>query len=52
MDETHPQPLCPHCEKELEYLDDHKSSMKWVYCLDVLSCPHCRKVLGTVTRIR
>lgn len=42
-----PRPVCPHCEKELEAVTRHRGSLNLLRHLDVFSCPHCRKVLGT-----
>jgi uncharacterized protein YbaR (Trm112 family) len=47
-DDDDPQPHCPHCEKELEVVNDHRSNVGH-YHLHVFSCPHCRKVLGIST---
>jgi hypothetical protein len=43
-----PKPLCPHCGKELPVLVRHRSGYNLIRHLDVLSCPHCRKVVGTL----
>jgi len=38
-------PICPHCEKELQQINMHKGKMNVFQELQVYSCPHCRKVL-------
>jgi uncharacterized protein YbaR (Trm112 family) len=43
------QPICPHCDKELEAVNDHRSKLKTLWELHVISCPHCRKVLEVRT---
>ncbi len=50
--EGHAPPLCPYCEVELTHVEflrqklsfGFMSGFTWVV---LLSCPHCRKVLGT-----
>jgi len=39
------KPICPHCEKELHQVNMHRGKMNVFAELQVLSCPHCRKVL-------
>ena len=46
------QPLCSHCGKELEHINDHRSHLEFLYKLHVFSCPHCRKVLGFSTVLK
>jgi uncharacterized protein YbaR (Trm112 family) len=48
-EEGSPGPLCPACSKELHHLNDHKGTVKTLWELHVLSCPHCRKVLEVRT---
>jgi len=43
------QPICPHCEKVLTHVNDHRSKFRTLWELHVLSCPHCRKVLKVST---
>lgn len=43
------QPICPHCEKVLTHLTDHRSKFRTLLELHVISCPHCRKVLKVST---
>jgi uncharacterized protein with PIN domain len=38
-------PICPHCGKEIEKI----RSTNVGRMLSILSCPHCRKVLGPAT---
>jgi hypothetical protein len=49
-------PRCPHCEQTLERIEVHRRQVlgftffegkSWV---TILSCPHCRKVIGTFGR--
>jgi len=44
-----PQPICPHCNKELTHVNDHRGKLKTLWELHVFSCPHCRKVLEVRT---
>ena len=43
-------PVCPFCQAELAQVDDYRNSMPkehFLHNLHVISCPQCRKVLGT-----
>jgi RNase P subunit RPR2 len=42
----HLNPLCPHCQAELNCLANHKGRVDNNRELLVLSCPHCRVVLN------
>ena len=48
-------PLCPHCEQPLAQVEFRKQKLafsllagqEWIL---LLSCPHCRKVIGATNR--
>ena len=44
------QPICPHCERELEHLVARPISSSWLSRRLVYVCPNCRKVLGVTHR--
>ena len=48
-DDDKAQPICPHCEKVLTHVNDHRSKFRTLWELHILSCPHCRKVLKVST---
>ena len=42
--------ICPHCDKELEFLIARKLSASFLSRRLVYACPNCRKVLGVSHR--
>ncbi len=45
-----PNPICPYCEKEIDFSKDMESyySMAQAEPVVVVICPHCHKILGFV----
>ena len=43
-------PVCPHCKATLTQMSWHKvkGGPQMVSYIAILSCPHCRRVLGIV----
>ncbi len=43
-------PVCPHCQTEIDQVDDYRNTVPRslsLHELHIIACPHCRKVLGT-----
>jgi len=47
-DENGRHPICPFCEKELDFLKDYRSHLKFLSNMHVFTCPHCNKVLSVI----
>ena len=48
-------PLCPHCEQSLAQVEYRKQKLAFSFMaglewIVLLSCPHCRKVVGATNR--
>lgn len=40
-------PLCPSCEKPLLEIRVHETKVGFLQKIHLLSCPHCKKFLGS-----
>jgi hypothetical protein len=50
--ESRSLPICPHCEKTLAQVEYRRQKLSFGFMrgaswVILLTCPHCRKVLGT-----
>ncbi len=50
LEQTEMPPVCPHCNATLTEMSWHKikGGPGLVSYIAIMSCPHCRKVLGTI----
>jgi uncharacterized protein with PIN domain len=50
LETTELPPVCPHCKTSLTEMSWHKvkGGPGMMSYIAIMSCPHCRKVLGTI----